>query len=150
VDSYFARHTEKLSVKDEDLTRLWDENEIAIHYPDDSSGRQNEDSRSTDPADYQGRARTAIKYMKELEERGGYVWMESRVADGVAKVGLVGEGTSIELEEAQWEVKDGSSTSHQEAKPLTPRNLRSWTQDQGVRLHHNDEGLKSSCGSLSR
>ena len=32
--------------------------------------------------------------------------MESRVAEGVAKVGLVREGTAIELEEAQWEVKD--------------------------------------------
>lgn len=85
MDSYFARHLEKLSVKDEDLTRFWDENKIAIHYPDDSSCRENEDSRSTDPADYQGRARTAIKHLRDLEERGGYLWMESRVASGVAK-----------------------------------------------------------------
>ena len=59
--SYFARHTERLLIGDKDLKRLWDEDRIAIHYPDDKSGRQTTDSRSTNPEDYEDPTQTAIR-----------------------------------------------------------------------------------------
>ena len=105
IYSYFARHTERLLIRDEDLGRLWDEDKIAIHYPDDKSGRLATDSRSTNPEDYEGPAKTAIRRLHELGEKGGYVWMESRVESGRAKVGYVEPDSGIELDEdAQWEV----------------------------------------------
>lgn len=48
MKSYFVRHTKDLTVRDEDLNRLWDQNEIAIHFP----GEGERDTRSFDPQDY--------------------------------------------------------------------------------------------------
>ena len=100
------RHTDRLLVRDEDLQKLWDEDRIAIHYPDEASGRGDEDSRSLDPADYygkRGRDRTAISRLVELTRDGGYVWAESFVSeDKSAKRGRVEPGTEIVLRDARW------------------------------------------------
>ena len=81
--SYFVRHTDRLSIRDEDLEELWDQDRIAIHYPTENSGMGQEDSRSLDPNDYygkRGRDRTAISRLVELAKDGGYVWTESFVS----------------------------------------------------------------------
>jgi hypothetical protein len=81
VDSYFARHTEKLSVREEDLLRLWDENRVAIHYPEYRGILRQTDNESKDPEDYEETAKSAMRCLKELGDRGGYVWTESLVSD---------------------------------------------------------------------
>lgn len=107
--SYFVRHTDKLLIRDEDLKKLWDDDRIAIHYPDKESGREKEDSRSLDPADYKGkkgRDKTAMSRLVELARDGGYVWAESLVSeDKAAKVGCVEPGTGIELCDALWDLR---------------------------------------------
>ena len=50
-----VRHTEKLTIRDADLKKLWDEDRVAIHYPDENKVRKSEDSRSLEPEDYKGR-----------------------------------------------------------------------------------------------
>jgi hypothetical protein len=109
--SYFARHTDKLLIRDEDLKKIWDDDRIAIHYPDKNSGREKEDSRSLDPAHYkgkQGRDRTAIARLVELARDGGYVWAESFVSeDRIAKIGYVEPG-KIKLCDAQWDLRGQS------------------------------------------
>jgi hypothetical protein len=98
MDSYFVRHTKSMTVRDEDLSRLWTNNEIAIHFP----GEGEEDSRSLDPDDYlYERERRAIERLVELAENGGYVWAETRIDQNV-KVGVVRPGTQIELYSAIW------------------------------------------------
>jgi hypothetical protein len=49
--SYFVRHTDKLLVRDEYLKELWDEDCVAIRYPDKASGYEDEYSRSLAPED---------------------------------------------------------------------------------------------------
>jgi hypothetical protein len=104
--SYFVRHTAVLRVRDEDLRRLWHDDRIAVHYPDEASGLGTEDSRSTDTDVYAGKGKTAMRYLHELQENGGYVWAESFVAeDGAANVGLVEKGTEICLVDARWDLR---------------------------------------------
>ncbi len=86
--SYFARHTEGILVRRQDLKRLWDEDRIAVHFPGDTS-RNERDSSSLDPADYEKRdERGVIRAFAELAEEGGYVWAQSYVS-GTAKAGYV-------------------------------------------------------------
>lgn len=104
--SYFVRHTDKLLVCDEDLKELWDEDRVAIHYPDKASGLEDEDNRSLDPADYKGRDKTAISRLVELARDSGYVWAESLVSeDKTAKVGFVEPGSEIERCDARWHLR---------------------------------------------
>ena len=86
MDSYFIRHTKKVSVRDEDLDRVWNQNEIAIHYSGDDAGP---DAKSVHPEDYdEKKAKKAIRLFKELSEAGGCVWAESRGQIN-ANVGMV-------------------------------------------------------------
>lgn len=105
MDAYFVRHTRKLNVRREYLERLWDEDRIAIHYPEYPGGLRDVDNGSENPDDYDGTARTAMRRLKELGERGGYVWAQSLVSNN-AKVGVVESGTEIELCEAEWREPD--------------------------------------------
>ncbi len=116
--SYFVRHTEKLLVRDEDLKKLWDEDRVAIHYPDKVSGREDKDSRSFDPTDYKGkngRDKTAISRLVELARDGGYVWAENRIStDKAAKVGFVEPGTEIELRSARWDLRSRTDVANRQ------------------------------------
>ncbi len=98
MDSYYVRHTKAMTVRDEDLDRLWNENRIAIHFP----GEGEEDSRSLNPEDYlYNSEKSAIKTLVELAENGGYVWADSRDQTN-AKVGIVKRGTEIQLASATY------------------------------------------------
>lgn len=119
--SYFARHTERLLVRDEDLRALWDEDKLAVHYPGDTERAP--DLRSLEPEDYSGTGKTAMRYLRDLEENGGYVWAESRISPGVAKVGRVQAGTRIELDGALWEV-DGVRDGRKSGDEAVPKTLR--------------------------
>ncbi|PLS82914.1 MAG: hypothetical protein CYG60_23310, partial [Actinobacteria bacterium] len=119
--SYFVRHTERISVRNEDLRKLWDENRIAIHYPAEKSGMGQEDSRSLNPEDYygkQGRDRTAISRLVELAKDGGYVWTESFVSeDKTAKAGYVKPGTRIELRDVRWGLRGRDEPKRKDGDP---------------------------------
>ncbi len=106
MDAYFVRHTRKLNIKGEYLERLWNEDRVAIHYPEFSDGLREQDNESTESEDYAGTARTAMTRLKELGDRGGYVWAQSLVS-GDAKVGVVRQGTRIEPCGAEWREPDG-------------------------------------------
>jgi hypothetical protein len=111
--SYFVRHTQALRVRDEDLKALWDEDRIAVHYPDPGGVLGEHDSTSTDPEHYQGTGKTAMKHLQSLSKSGGYVWAESFVSgDGAAKIGCVEPGTGILLTtdapisiDARWDLR---------------------------------------------
>ncbi|CAN5168815.1 hypothetical protein BH18ACT10_BH18ACT10_06490 [soil metagenome] len=53
MNSYFVRHTKALRVRDEDLKGLWDDDRIAVHYPDPGVHLAEQDSESTDPEHYE-------------------------------------------------------------------------------------------------
>ena len=109
MGSYFVRHTDVLQVRREDLEALWQENKIAVHYPGDTS-RSREDNDSTDPDNYKGSERTGMRCLRELADKGGYLWAQTYVSDEV-KVGYVKGrsegGKGIEpYREARWHVTD--------------------------------------------
>lgn len=116
-----VRHTKSLLVSDGDLRKLWDEHRIAVHYPGDTECGP--DLRSTNAADYEGRGKTAMRYFRDLEENGGYVWAESRVSPGTAMVGRVKAGTKIELYEGTWYV-EGSVPGRKTGDPAILKTLR--------------------------
>src|SRR4051812_6784328 len=91
-----------MSVRDEDLLDLWNQNRIAIHYPDRLDGDKSVDNDSINPDDYPGKGRSAMRALKELAENGGYVWAESRVDKKRAKVGRVRPGGDIQVYRARW------------------------------------------------
>lgn len=87
-----------MTVRDEDLDRLWAENTTAIHLP----GEGEEDSKSLDPDDYlYEREKRSVALLAGLAENGGYVWAESRVQRN-AKVSVVRPGTEVGLFPAIW------------------------------------------------
>ena len=123
---YFVRHTDSLLVRDEDLKKLWDEDRIAIHYPDKASGRSDEDSRSLDPAEYKARDNTAISRLVELARDGGHVWAESFVSeDKSAKVGCVEPGTEIVLRDARWYLRGQNDVAdRQDGYPVVLKTVK--------------------------
>ncbi len=139
--SYFARHTERLLVRDEDLRRLWDEDKIAIHYPGDTE--RGPDLESTEPEDYSGTGKTAMRYLRDLEENGGYVWAESRISPCAAKVGKVEAGTPIGLDGALWKV-DGVHTSRESGDAAILKTLR--LEEGSVRLVGRTEQVGLRAG----
>ncbi len=139
--SYFARHTERLLVRNADLRRFWDEDKIAVHYPGDTE--RNPDMRSLDPEDYSGTGKTAVRYLRDLERDGGYVWAESRVSPGAAKVGRVKAGTPVELDEVLWEV-DGVYTGRRSGDAAVLKTVR--LEEGSVRLIGRTEQMGLRAG----
>lgn len=141
VYSYFIRHTKSILVSDEDLKELWDEHKIAVHYPGDTE--HGPDLRSTEPDDYEGRGKTAMRYLRDLEENGGYVWAESRVSPGIAMIGKVKAGTEIELYEGLWQVED----LHPDRKTGDPAVLKALRlEEETVRLIERTEQVGLRAG----
>jgi hypothetical protein len=126
--SYFVRHTERLLIRDEDLKELWDEDRIVIHYPTGKAGLGQEDSRSLNPEDYngkQGRDRTAISRLVELARGGGYVWTESFVSeDKTAKAGYVKPGTRIERRDARWDLRGRDEPKRKDGDPAVLKTVK--------------------------
>lgn len=139
--SYFARHTEWLLVRDEDLRRFWDEDKITVHYPGDTE-RNPEDQRSLDPRDYSGTGKTAVRRLRELGEGGGYVRAESRVARGWAKVGRVEPGTPVERVDALWLV--GAYPGRSNGDPAVLKTVRMEPSSVRTLVIVEDLGLRHS------
>lgn len=76
--TYFCRHTADLDIDKATREKVWEQQLIAVHYPDGKDGKLGEeDNRSTSPDDYKKRhQRTAIKTLNKLAQEGGYVWSE--------------------------------------------------------------------------
>lgn len=69
-------------------------------------GEGEEDIRSLDPEKHENDStgRGVMRRLWELAQNGGYVWAESFVDKGNAKVGRVSAGSRPELTEATWSV----------------------------------------------
>lgn len=130
--SYFSTHTKDVSVRKEDLERLWEEDRIAIHFPGET-WRHERDSESLISAEYGGdlssKAKGAIRAFVELGEEGGYVWAQSYVSPGRAKVGYVkgrqegGEGVVMERD-AHWELRGKSHPGRKDGHLAVLKTLR--------------------------
>lgn len=161
TESFFVRHPSRMAVADEVLEELWAQDTLAVRLSD--VGGESEDSKPATPLKF-GHKMDA-KHFAELAEKGGYVWCESRVRPGVAKVGRVvsqqprdvratwtppqnphhaGEAASeivlrtLRLEDAQ-EVTAAEATSLRSVRPLMGT-LQRWT-DVGRRLEALVEGV---------
>lgn len=125
--SYFVRHTKGVSVRKEDLQRLWAEDRIAIHFPGETSCNE-QDSESLSAASYgPPDAKAAIGAFAELAEEGGYVWAQSYVSDRV-KVGYVrgpregGQGAVMERS-ARWDLRRKPYPGRADGHPATLKTL---------------------------
>jgi hypothetical protein len=82
--SFFVRHP-SIPVEDEDLEKLWAQDKVAVHLPGVSG-----DTEGPNPSNHQKPSeKTTSMYFEDLAKKGGYVWAETRVKSGVAKVGRV-------------------------------------------------------------
>lgn len=99
--TYFVRHTHKLDIDLETRDLLWAERRVAVHFPEDNRGFLDVDSESLNPDDYQGSARTAIRYIVQLASSGGYVCAEYHGRPQVL-VGRVAPGSQVELMQGTW------------------------------------------------
>jgi hypothetical protein len=102
VNTYFARHTENLTIDDESRLALFNAQRIAIHYPclsDDSLG--DDDNASLLEVDYPPNGRRALRALKRLAYEGGYVCAEHFQQTKV-QIGWIAPESSIELVNATW------------------------------------------------
>lgn len=111
METYFARHTKSLDIDDATRERLWEENLIAVHYPEhvsadptlpDNASLAEEDYPQRDRSD---KARSVIRTLNELAAAGGYVCAEYFPDDQI-KVGIIPVGTPIKLINGQWGSRD--------------------------------------------
>lgn len=102
MKTYFIRHTKVLDIDDATLGHLIKNNLIAIHYPYLESKKEEHDTRSLNPDQYQDRtARAAMRRFVRLQNEGGYVCAEYRSLEG-ARIGKVSPGSKIELFDGAW------------------------------------------------
>lgn len=101
--SYFVRHTQDIAVSTQAWQSLYEENRIAIHFPDAG----NETNTRLDPASYRDRAaRQPVEVFRVLNELGGFVWAQFKLPAGTrVKVGRVIPG-SFECLETTWDSPD--------------------------------------------
>jgi len=103
MQTYFVRHTEKLSIDPDLLRNMMNQAKIVIHFPNDKYGlRQKKDNDSLDPRDYAGYEARAISTFLELSQMGGYVCAQYFVGENQCLVGFVEPGTKIELTKGKW------------------------------------------------
>ncbi|MBS7350289.1 MAG: hypothetical protein KIG95_09085 [Comamonas sp.] len=133
-NTYFIRHSSALDVDEDTLDRLWKEDRIAIHYPQDTNGDFSRgDSRSLNPSDYIGHARSALKRLHELARDGGYVFATYRGKTG-GKVGYVSPGSSVELFRGSWGGKNKLQGREAMLKALQVRQSRNLTAEEAIFL----------------
>jgi hypothetical protein len=101
MPTFFARHTWKMDIDEPTRRRIWDERRIAIHYPHAKDGQSERDSESSNPDDYQGPGRVAMKALVELARLGGYVCAQYQGREA-SLVGVVEPGSPIELLSGRW------------------------------------------------
>jgi hypothetical protein len=100
--TFFIRHTLRLDIDKATRDLLWNERRVAIHYPLDINKDESRDSVSLDPDKYEGRARSAIWYINDLAENGGYVCADYFGHKEVL-VGKVPSGSQVEIVRGGWE-----------------------------------------------
>jgi hypothetical protein len=92
-----VRLTDRISVAEEDINNIYDQDKIAIHFPGDGE----EDSESINFADYSKKSDAqAIKCFAELNRTGGYIWAEYYTRRTV-KVGKV-KPSSFKIYLSRW------------------------------------------------
>ncbi len=106
---YFIRHTGKLAPGYLFINKAYTENFIAIQFPHDAHGKLNKkDNPSTNPNDYKGQAKGAMKAFSDLANDGGYVWADYSSENGSPKsiIGEVKLGSNIIKKYDTWKTKD--------------------------------------------
>ncbi len=107
MDTYYARHTSGLDIDEQTRKRLWEEDLIAVHYPEHLNGDPDlPDNESLDIEDYplpsrSNKARSVIGTLNTLAALGGYVCAEYFPDDQI-KVGIIQEGTLVNLMRGRW------------------------------------------------
>jgi hypothetical protein len=131
MQTYFIRHTERLSIEEASINALWDEHKIAIHYPQNIRNEilpNEHDNPSTNPLEYKTKslAERAIKRLNEVATQGGYVCAEYRNHTGCL-IGKVLPHSKITLIKARWQngVKPDGTTALLKTLRLTDVQLLS-------------------------
>jgi len=103
MESYFVRHTKKMAVVEAAMNYLWENDKIAIFFPDVSydAPKEVEDKVSLNENDYEfPDANRALPVFKEMNNNGGYIWAEFRNRRDI-KVGKI-VPNSFEIYETKW------------------------------------------------
>ena len=102
MKTFFIRHSSRLDIDEKTLSQLWKKNYIGIHYPKDKNIKFNKyDSKSTDPNDYLGKSKSALKILNNLASEGGYVFSVYKGYPG-AKIGYIPPKSKIKLLRGKW------------------------------------------------
>ena len=102
METFFARHTHDIDIDAPTRARLWNEQWVAVHYPDYLGGGIGEqDNESLNPDDYPGRAMRAIRALQRLAENGGYVCAQYHDHDDYL-IGKIAARTPIKLLRGTW------------------------------------------------
>ena len=108
MHTYFVRHNRGIDIDDQTRRRLWEARRIAIHYPWEISGDKTRDSSSLNPDSYQGTAKSAMRTIVALSEKGGYVCAEHH-GHPDWMLGFIPPKSKISLLKGKWGDKYGRS-----------------------------------------
>jgi hypothetical protein len=101
MKTFFSRHSSGLDIDRNTLNYLWDNDYIAIHYPETKNGNKEIDTRSLNPSDYETSGKKALNALLNISTNGGYVFgVYENQSD--YKVGIIEPNTQIELVEGKW------------------------------------------------
>lgn len=95
MKTFFCRHSSKFDMDQKTLDMLWEEDYMAIHYPNTKDGVSDVDSDSLIPLDYAGSAKGTMNTLKKIEKEGGFVFTMYENMN-LYKIGFVEPNTDIE------------------------------------------------------
>jgi hypothetical protein len=107
MNTYYIRHTKGLDINDATRQGLWDERRIAIHFPNNKTGKLGKrDNASLDLADYPKDGQKPMRALAELAKNGGYVCAEY-FQHSECILGYIRPDSKIELIRGTWGSKYG-------------------------------------------
>lgn len=105
MKTFFSRHSSTLDIDEATYNYLWDNEYMAIHYPN-SNEKSIDDCTSINPNDYSGSAKKSLNALHKISKDGGYIFAVYENKD-YYKIGYVEPETKIELIKGKWGRKNG-------------------------------------------
>ena len=124
MKTYFIRHSSSLDIDKKTLQSLWNSDFVGIHFPHDAvSEDRSSDSRSLEPNDYLGVAKSTLARLKKIGREGCFIFATYRDHPG-GKIGYIEPNSEVELFSGKWGDKNGLAGREATLKVLKVSNGR--------------------------
>lgn len=135
MKTYFIRHSSKLDIDSSTMNKLWKYNKVGIHFPHNNKGKlEKYDSKSINPEDYKGNAKSKMKILTNLAQSGGYVYSVYRNINEI-KVGFVPQHSKVKILKGKWGTKNGYNNREAILKVISLTKVKNLSKVESISLN---------------